>query len=881
MARTCDSTRPATLRVAAVAFLVLGATLASCTIASAQNASNARGSTPPNIPTRGQEARKPLLSGLFSSPQQRQQSSQQPRVSSNAAQAQAEAQRREQQRQGFFNARPFAGSQAPNARDFHANSQHVAVGGAPNFAPQSPDALMRASTNPQDAREALAKVPWDAFPAATRDRLQSIASSPTLYRRLPMAGCRCNPELFDFFLTYPNAVVELWKQMGYDDIDMKSHGNDRYTLTEKPGSAYSIQLLYQDSELSIVYGAGSYRGPASLMRPVEGEALGVLQTRYTEGPDRTPVAICRLDVFVVVKNPGVDFLARTLNSAFGKVADQNFEQTLAFIDSVSQTAETSPMEFSSMIANLGGLSPEARRAFAVKAQATARQAVARSRGEVVEYRLLAKRNAPNPTYARILSRGDSDRNVASRRPLAPPTSGNEFGAAPGFASSNSSVDDSYAPNSFAASKPRAPAFSPVGSSDEFSLADEGETDFEWESEEGLMTGEDFLASQGVDAVGAVPTVKVGESSLARVGAKPTSKPIAIQMLDDGEAKFATSSRTRPNAPTTLSTEDDSDDAFSLDDSSDSFDDSDDEIYLDEDEIEDDPEAPIALNVATKRPSNLPVAPHSLRVGAASRMNAVPVAKDDAAKDEANDDVDDVIEAEEAAEITIGEDGEVVLVFPEEDAEEGNDVESDVVISSEAPRALSRPKSVKNVDADKPEIDDEIPAIGIDSAVAEPYSEEFADGAQDLLSEGAELSPASEAKSEDESESEEDKELQKVVEEDLGANWTSVATPRKESRPVKKAVQSVEKSVKKIESNVKKVERKIREEIEEIPTMDRPRIITKRYVPRDPAPGSNGKPVSTFKESPRPAAKTAALPPEPIKDSGAKVPTFKKPDLIQK
>ena len=381
------------------------------------NPSRANAQNTSNAPAR----RTPFLQGLFGGSSARQPSAPLQRDAANAQKATTP--------RGFFGAQ--------SGQDFHASSQHLPTGlatsrvGAP-----SGDMLAQASSDPQDAREALAKIPWNALPQATSDKLQRLAATATTYRRLPMAGGRCNPELFDFFLTYPHAIVELWKEMGYDEISMTPQGADRYVVREKNGSAAVAQVLYQDSDLALAYVSGIYRGMAFL-RPVEGEAMLVLQTRYTEDATKTPLVVCRLDAFISIKNPGVDFLARTFNATVGKIADSNFEQTLAFVDSVSQTAEQSPREFQNVVANLSGLSPDARAIFAQKARDVAFQAARRQRGEIVDYKLLAKRNAPNPGYARILARGNEYRPGARESDLATvaaPSVG-EFGAGRAFASS--------------------------------------------------------------------------------------------------------------------------------------------------------------------------------------------------------------------------------------------------------------------------------------------------------------------------------------------------------------------------------------------------------------------------------------------------------------
>lgn len=401
---------------------------------------------------------------------------------------------------------------------FHSRAVHLGASGgtAQESRPANPSGaaiLSQASANPQDANEALSKLPWDLFPAETRERLEKLATRPTMYRRLPMAGCRCNPELFDFFLTYPQTIVELWRSMGYDEITMAEIGRGQYTISEKGGSKGTLTILYQTSELAVAHVTGVYRG-AGLIRPVEGEALVVLQTRYTEDASLTPLVICRLDAFIDIKNPGVDLLARTFTQALGKIADSNFQQTLAFIDSVSQTAEQDPQQFASVAAQLRGLSTDARRALLYKTQQLDMQKRLRIRGERPNYMLLAKANDPNPGYARILSRGANQ--------VAPQSSG---------------IDASYASSAGAPSTTRARSSAKsyeISADDfmgnDFSLADDESYDGgDWGDDEHIMTGDAYLATQSLGSSRSTP-------SLAKLKSAPSTNSRAMALLNESEEK---------------------------------------------------------------------------------------------------------------------------------------------------------------------------------------------------------------------------------------------------------------------------------------------------------------------------------------------------------
>ena len=423
-----------------------------------------------------------------------------------------------------------------------APSYNAPLSGPPTSA-KSADALAQPSTSREAAQEALAKVPWNAISPAAREKLAALAKNPTIYRRLPMAGGYCNPELFDFFLTHPHAVVALWRQMGYDDVSMEPIGPNLYSVREKTGTVGRAKILYQDDELTLVYCHGKYQGPV-VPRSLDGEMFLVLQTRYTEDPTGRPIAICRLDAFVDLKNPGADLLARTFSGALGKLADSNFEQTLAFIDNVSQTAETNPGALSGSIAGLSELSPEARRLFAAKTSETARQAQLRARGTYVDYRLLPKLNSPETTVARVLSReraGAADAAIAARTRTATSAPGATFPGSPANATSGR-AGSTLARSPLSSTPSSLNDFDkPSLAQNSFALSDDTESDFDfeaeldWEEEEPLKVGGARVAQKPISAPTLVP-----KTSVAKATARPATRfSDALDLVESNANAVAT------------------------------------------------------------------------------------------------------------------------------------------------------------------------------------------------------------------------------------------------------------------------------------------------------------------------------------------------------
>lgn len=487
--------------------------------APAQRYATRSGSSPAQTESRRNDAapKTPLFSGKFARGVSE-------KISRDAATQTASSARRPAPRSTREAATPQRGyvpptsRPAPVPRQAPSNAYARSRTAAPTPA-ASPEELTQASTSRDAAREALAKIPWNALSPAAREKLAALSKNPTIYRRLPMAGGYCNPELFDFFLTHPHAVVGLWRQMGYNDVSMERIGPALYSIREKTGTVGRAQILYQNNELTLVYCYGKYQGPV-VPRSLDGEMFLVLQTRYTEDPSGRPIAICRLDAFVDLKNPGADLLARTFSGALGKLADSNFQQTLAFIDSVSQTAETRPGNLSASIAGLSELSPEARRLFAAKTSTVARQAQLRANGTYVDYRLLPKLNSPSESVARVLSReragGAAVASVARSSSNAAPRGTDAFVPTP---RDNSLTRESTAFNDFD---------KPSLAKNSFALSnDESDDDFDFESEldwddEPLEVGGARVSTPPSASTVAPPTL-VPETSVAKATARPATK----------------------------------------------------------------------------------------------------------------------------------------------------------------------------------------------------------------------------------------------------------------------------------------------------------------------------------------------------------------------
>ncbi|MDO5581695.1 MAG: hypothetical protein Q4G69_11250 [Planctomycetia bacterium] len=267
----------------------------------------------------------------------------------------------------------------------------------------SMEELMKPSMSRASAKEVMSRIPISKMNEAEQKVVRTVLSDYTIYRRLPMAGGICNPEVFDYFLTHPDTVVGLWEAMGSTQLSMVRTSPNSFDIQDDTGTAGSLYILYQDDEMTVAFCKGFYRGPIT-NRKIEGDMILVLQMRYTETETRQPITVCRMDSFVRINNMGAELFGRAFAPALGKVADTNFEQTVSFICSLSQLAEESPASFAEMINKLVKTTQQSRTNLYTTVERTYKQAEQRAEGKLPLYQLVAKKNQPIAGTARLLSR---------------------------------------------------------------------------------------------------------------------------------------------------------------------------------------------------------------------------------------------------------------------------------------------------------------------------------------------------------------------------------------------------------------------------------------------------------------------------------------------
>lgn len=217
--------------------------------------------------------------------------------------------------------------------------------------------------NDQEARDSMRRIPWDELEAGDLKKIRTVIRNHTLFRRMPNQSVYCDPEIYQYFLDHPDLVVGFWEQLGVTDVSVKEIEPEHYFMRETSGTVAKVDVVYRSQTLCIVYAKGQYRGPF-VARPIDGETVLILRSRFGRDKSGESFVVCRLDAFVKIDNAGVDFLAKLFSMFLGKIADSNFEQTVAFVGHVSDAACSNTDGVKAVGYRVGNVRKEVREDFA-------------------------------------------------------------------------------------------------------------------------------------------------------------------------------------------------------------------------------------------------------------------------------------------------------------------------------------------------------------------------------------------------------------------------------------------------------------------------------------------------------------------------------------
>lgn len=218
----------------------------------------------------------------------------------------------------------------------------------------------RGTTGRLAREDALRSLPLARLSPEKRAKVQALVSDGSVFRRMPACLIQCDAEFYTFLLNHPEVVVNIWSALGVSEVRLKRTGPDTFDANDGAGTSGHMEYLYRSPDTYLLYGEGIYAG-SMFSKPVRGQCLLLLKTGYVRDPAGRSTIVCRLDAFMHLDHVGVEILARTFQPLIGPVADHNFHETVAFVESLNRAAELNYVGVQELAKKLDKISDETRR----------------------------------------------------------------------------------------------------------------------------------------------------------------------------------------------------------------------------------------------------------------------------------------------------------------------------------------------------------------------------------------------------------------------------------------------------------------------------------------------------------------------------------------
>jgi len=227
-------------------------------------------------------------------------------------------------------------------------------------------------TSPAARQSAIQSIPFEQLDAGARAKVRAVLSDVSVFRRMPAKVVDCDPNLYLFLVQHPDVVVNIWEVLRISKLQLNHIEARRYQVIEPAGTQGAIEFLYDSHDTHLIYGEGTYEGTV-FARPVRGKSLVVLKTGYVRETNGRYYITSRMDVFLSIDHLPAELIGKAFQPLLGKVADMNFIQSLAFVASLSRTAEVKHQSVQRLASSLGKVEPALRTRLAELAEEIARE----------------------------------------------------------------------------------------------------------------------------------------------------------------------------------------------------------------------------------------------------------------------------------------------------------------------------------------------------------------------------------------------------------------------------------------------------------------------------------------------------------------------------
>jgi hypothetical protein len=188
---------------------------------------------------------------------------------------------------------------------------------------------------------AVEALPLNKMTPENRRRAEELVRSAGVFRRLPTVAFQVEPDVYAYFVNYPDVAVSIWRALDISKFHMWQTGRDAYEADAGDGSVGIIDVLYRGADQNVIYCEGMYKSPF-LAKPIKAHALLHLQTTFSRQADGTPAVSHRADMFVSFPSQPVQTVAKILSPVTFVIVDRNFREISLFVHMMSVSMARQP-----------------------------------------------------------------------------------------------------------------------------------------------------------------------------------------------------------------------------------------------------------------------------------------------------------------------------------------------------------------------------------------------------------------------------------------------------------------------------------------------------------------------------------------------------------
>ncbi len=201
--------------------------------------------------------------------------------------------------------------------------------------------VQRGSSSKAVHKQADSDLPLRRLSSESRGKAKRILESSSLYRRLPTVSFPSDHQTYQFFTSFPEVAVSIWRVMKISKCEMWQTGPDTYEMDAGDGSIGVVEVLYRSRDETMIMCDGLYTSPL-LVKPIKASCLICLKSKFSTDENGRPFVTHHADMYVSFPSNTVEVAAKLISPVSNLLADRNFLEVSMFLELMSVAMQNQP-----------------------------------------------------------------------------------------------------------------------------------------------------------------------------------------------------------------------------------------------------------------------------------------------------------------------------------------------------------------------------------------------------------------------------------------------------------------------------------------------------------------------------------------------------------